>query len=103
MSRTTPPSSSTRLALVVTLTSLLLCLGLRAVIVPCHPFGDLSGGGFSDHFSHMNAARLFCRVGLDIWRRPIKSQLPEVTPEEKSRLPADLQDPEMYREVEVYR
>ena len=55
-----------------------------------HPFGDLSRGQLTDHFSHMNAARLFMRAGADIWRKPLSSQGRVLTPEEVERLPADL-------------
>jgi hypothetical protein len=55
-----------------------------------HPFGDLSRGSFTDHFSHMNAARLFARVGADIWRRPIGEQGRPLSVGEASQLPADL-------------
>lgn len=37
----------------------------------CHPYMDLTCGNYTDHFSHMNTARLFTEVGLDIWRRPL--------------------------------
>ena len=55
-----------------------------------HPFGDLSRGQLRDHFSHMNAARLFMRAGADIWRKPLASQGRVLTPGEVERLPADL-------------
>ena len=46
-------------------------------------------GTYSDHFSHMNAARLFPRVGLDLWRRSEKSMFPSITKEALAALPAD--------------
>jgi hypothetical protein len=55
-----------------------------------NPCGDLSQGVYTDHFSHMNAARLFPRVGLQIWQRPTKDLVVPLTPEETSQLPSDL-------------
>lgn len=85
-----------RLAIAITCCSLVVCLGLRAGIAPRHPFGDLSDGHFTDHFSHMNAARLFPRVGIDIWRLAIKDLLPVVSPQDYDRLPADLPRTEVF-------
>ncbi len=55
-----------------------------------HPSGDLSQGAYTDHFSHMNAARLFPRVGLQIWQRPTRDLVVPLRPEEVSQLPSDL-------------
>lgn len=55
-----------------------------------HPSGDLSQGVYTDHFSHMNAARLFPRVALQIWQRPTRDLVVPLTPEETSQLPPDL-------------
>jgi len=83
-------SRAQRKALLCTLLSLVgwsLWNGLRDFD---HPWGDLSRGQFSDHFSHMNAARVFPRVGRDIWRRPIDALFPRLTSAEMARLPRDL-------------
>jgi hypothetical protein len=55
-----------------------------------HPWGDLSRGEFTDHFSHMNAARLFPVVGIDLWRVPIAQQFRRLAPGELAQLPPDL-------------
>jgi hypothetical protein len=52
------------------------------------PFMDLAGI-FTDHFSHMNAGRLFTRFGLDVWRQPLTQLLPRATPAEEALLPED--------------
>jgi hypothetical protein len=77
-----------RLALLVTACSF-LCFGSFELLRPArNPYMDLSGR-FTDHFSHMNAARLFTRFGIDIWRVPLERLLPRPTPAERARLPAD--------------
>ncbi len=79
-----------RKALAVTLISLVgwsLWNGLREFD---HPWGDLSRGKFTDHFSHMNAARAFLVVGRDIWRKPIAAQFRLLTPEERQEIPPDI-------------
>jgi hypothetical protein len=55
-----------------------------------HPFGDLSNGNYTDHLSNMNCARVFPRVGIDLWRKPVSEMFPELTPEERARLPDDV-------------
>jgi hypothetical protein len=55
-----------------------------------HPWGDLGDGVYSDHFSHMNVARAFPRVGIDIWRLPVDRMFRPLTAEEERSLPADL-------------
>jgi hypothetical protein len=55
-----------------------------------HPWGDLSGGQYTDHFSHMNAARAFPRVGLDIWRKPAIELTRPPTPQEEAAWPFDV-------------
>lgn len=57
---------------------------------PAHPFADLSNGRFTDHFSHLNAARLFTRRGLDLWRVPLLRELPRATPAQRAALPRDV-------------
>jgi hypothetical protein len=80
-----------RRALLFTLISLLAWETWEVVHPLRHPWGDLRRGNYSDHFSHMNAARLFTRVGFDIWRRSEKSLLPPIKAEEIARLPLDTQ------------
>jgi hypothetical protein len=46
--------------------------------------------GFSDHFSHMNAARLFPRVGCGLWRTPISEMFGGLDPARASTVPADV-------------
>ncbi len=46
--------------------------------------------GFSDHFSHMNAARLFPRVGRALWRTPISEMFGGLDPARASTMPADV-------------
>ncbi len=55
-----------------------------------HPWGDLNNGKYTDHFSHMNCARLFPRVGLDIWRKPVDQMFRSLTDEEEAALPDDV-------------
>lgn len=55
-----------------------------------HPWGDISDGVYTDHFSHMNVARLFPRVGIDLWRRPVDKMFRELTYDEQLALPADV-------------
>jgi hypothetical protein len=75
---------------VLTLISLLgwsLWNGLRRTD---HPWGDLSRGNFTDHFSHMNAARIFPRMGRDLWRVPIAKRFALLTDQQLARAPSDL-------------
>jgi hypothetical protein len=51
----------------------------------------MSKGVYTDHVSHMNAARLFPRMGFDLYRKPIAGQFSRLTGEEMSRMPADVQ------------
>jgi hypothetical protein len=46
---------------------------------------------YTDHFSHMNTARVFPRIGRDLWRKSISEQFRTLTDEETKALPADLQ------------
>jgi hypothetical protein len=55
------------------------------------PWGDLSKGKFTDHFSHMNAARLFPHIGLDIWRVPIAKKYRQLTYAELEAVPPEAQ------------
>jgi len=83
-------TSARRKALLVTLISLVgwsLWNGFRTYE---HPWGDLSKGKFTDHFSHMNAARVFPRMGLDIWRVPIATKFRNLTSDELAATPPDV-------------
>ena len=57
-----------------------------------HPFGDLSNGFFTDHFSHMNDARHFPRAGLRHWTTPLAGMERRLTPTERAALPPDVVD-----------
>lgn len=85
-------SSARRKALLLTLVSLVgwsLWNGLREYD---HPWGNLSKGKFTDHFSHMNAARIFPRMGRDIWRVPIAASFRKLTYPEILTMPPDVQN-----------
>lgn len=55
-----------------------------------HPLGDLSNGQYTDHLSHLNCSRLFPRVGLDLWRKPIDSMFTGLTAQQREGLPNDI-------------
>src|ERR1700674_3276113 len=57
-----------------------------------HPWGDLTNGFFTDHFSHMNAARLFPRAGVREWTTPLVRMFPRLSPAERAALPPDVVD-----------
>jgi hypothetical protein len=57
-----------------------------------HPWGDLSNGFFTDHFSHMNDARHFPRAGARHWTTPLAQMEPRLTPAERAALPPDVVD-----------
>ena len=80
-----------QIALLLTLLSCLGWLGFVFGRPNPHPWGDLTRGVFTDHLSHMNAARLFPRVGLEIYRTPIKRLFGTMSPGEIARLPQDVQ------------
>ena len=83
-------SSPRRKALTITLASLTLWSVWNGVRTLDHPWGDLSRGVFTDHLSHMNAARLFPRVGSDLWRKPIAKMFRPLTDPEMAHMPADI-------------
>ena len=56
----------------------------------CHPYADLACGNYTDHFSHMNTARVFTHAGLDIWREPLRELGRPLTFEEIADLPPDI-------------
>ena len=77
-----------RWALAVTAFSFVGWSAWEMVRPPTNSYMDLSGK-FTDHFSHMAAARLFCRFGFDVWRVPLVRLLPSPTPQERLALPQD--------------
>jgi hypothetical protein len=83
-------SSAPRLALWIVLWSFVACAAWEIFRTNAHPFGDLSNGQWTDHFSHMNCARLFPRAGLDLWRKPVSSMFRELTRQEQGQLPQDV-------------
>ncbi|MGO9836350.1 MAG: hypothetical protein ACLP1X_19285 [Polyangiaceae bacterium] len=52
------------------------------------PYGPAFG--FSDHFSHMNAARLFPRVGTALWRTPISQMFAPLDATREPAVPEDV-------------
>jgi hypothetical protein len=88
-------------AVALTLASLFFWLGWELLRPPHHPYGDLSAGHYTDHFSHLNSARLLPRAGLDIWRQPLARLLRPLTAEERARLPDDVKSA-AYPRGEVY-
>ena len=84
------PDLARRRALIATAISLVCLLGWNQFRTFKHPWGDLSGGQYTDHFSHMNAARAFPRVGLDIWRKPAVELTRPPTPQEEAQWPSDV-------------
>jgi hypothetical protein len=80
-----------RRALVLILLSLILWEGWEGLRVFTHPWGDLKGATYTDHFSHMNAARVFPRIGIETWRRPLDQMFRSLTPAELAATPKDIQ------------
>jgi len=76
------PESRGRIAIAI------LFLVFAAVSLAQRPYG--SEFVFSDHFAHMNAARLFPRVGLDLWKRPIAEMFRPASEAEQARAPEDV-------------
>jgi hypothetical protein len=81
----------THRALALILISLCLWEGWEGLHVFSHPWGDLKGTTYTDHFSHMNAARVFPRVGIEIWRRSVDRLFRSLTPAELASMPKDIQ------------
>jgi hypothetical protein len=73
------------------LASLILWEAWEGLRVFPHPWGDLKGATYTDHFSHMNAARVFPRIGIEVWRRPIGRLFRSLTPVELAVMPKDIQ------------
>jgi hypothetical protein len=84
-------SAGHRPALLLTLLSLAFWTQWNARREFGHPWGDISRGEFTDHISHMNAARVFPRVGFDLWRVPLGQQFRPLSEEERARMPPDVQ------------
>jgi hypothetical protein len=84
-------STAQRKALAFTLISLIGWSVWNGFRTFDHPWGDLSHGNFTDHFSHMNAARVFPRMGRDVWRVPIADKFRRLTPSELEKTPSDVQ------------
>jgi hypothetical protein len=55
-----------------------------------HPYMDLSKGVYTDHFSHMNTARIFTQAGIDIWRKPLRELGQPLTEAQRAALPEDI-------------
>ena len=55
-----------------------------------HPWQDLTRGVYTDHFSHLNAARAFARVGPRIYREGAASIGREPTLDERHAMPSDV-------------
>src|SRR5512133_2289130 len=83
--------SPSRKALVVTLISLSAWMAWSAGRRVSHPWADLSNGGYTDHFSHMNTTRVFPRIGRDLWRKSIADQFSTLSDEQMKQLPGDVQ------------
>jgi hypothetical protein len=86
-----PPLTAHQKALALTVVSVLVWSTWNTFRTFDHPWGDISAGRFTDHISHMNAARIFPRVGRDLWRVPIAEQFRPLSYEELQRMPADVQ------------
>lgn len=78
------------LALTLTVASLVVWSSWYLLLGPTQPYGDLSNGNYTDHFSHMNTARLFTHAGTAIWTMPLQDSAVPLTPEQRAALPADL-------------
>ena len=79
-----------RYAIRITLVSLAAWLLWAQVRTIHHPWADLSRGNYTDHFSHMNAARVFPHIGLRLWKQGPKRFLPELSRAELERMPEDI-------------
>jgi hypothetical protein len=77
-------------ALLLTVVSLVAWSSWYLLAGPRHPYGDLSNGVYTDHFSHMNTARLFTHAGIDIWTKPLQSSVVPLSPAQMAVLPPDM-------------
>jgi hypothetical protein len=73
-----------------TLISVLFWGSWSMLRTPCHPWSDLSCGIYTDHFSHMNTARLFVHEGVGIWTEPLIDAAPQLDAEQLAELPEDM-------------
>ncbi len=80
-----------RLTWALVFLSLLLWSSWYVLDGPTNPYGDLSNGVYTDHFSHMNTARLFPSAGINIWREPLDDLVHLLSPAQYAALPADVQ------------
>jgi hypothetical protein len=85
-----PGASARRKAITLSLISLVAWSAWNGIRRFEHPWGDLSKGAFTDHFSHMNAARAFARIGQDLWTKPYSEIFQALTEDELKRMPADV-------------
>jgi hypothetical protein len=83
--------SPDRRALLVAAFSLIVWVGWEVFRDDAGMFGTLTPGMYTDHVSHLSAARLFPRLGHDLWRRPVRALLPLATEAQQDRLPPDVQ------------
>jgi hypothetical protein len=95
-SSATPPVSfrgrgRDRRALLAAALSLIVWVSWEALRDDVGAFGTLTPGMYTDHVSHLSAARLFPRLGRDLWRRPVRALLPLATEAQWDRLPPDVQ------------
>lgn len=90
-----------RRALILTVVSFIAWGSFSLARDAGHPYGDLLRGLRTDHFSHMNTARLFPHAGLDIWRKPLRDSVVPLTEEQKAALPADVK-PALQGKGEVF-
>lgn len=81
------PRASSLLAI---LFSLVVWEGWQGFRVFHHPWGDLKGATYTDHFSHMNAARVFPLIGTSIWRYSYNDMFRHLTATESKHLPTDV-------------
>lgn len=54
------------------------------------PFGGLHGWTYSDHYSHMNAARLLTVCGTCVWTKPVRDMYPALDAEQRQRVDPEL-------------
>lgn len=73
--------------LLVVAASFVLWAGLWLTRTHASPYADLDRGTYTDHFSHVNAARAFARFGTAVWTQPAGSLGAPVPPEVRARLP----------------
>lgn len=65
------------------------------------PFGGLNGWSFTDHYSHMNAARLMTLCGTCVWKTPVKELYRPLNAEQRQQVDPGLR-PYMHRISEIF-